>query len=66
VAFCARLIAGISSSTFALSYACATDITPEEKRAQRFGMVGAAFRGGFVLGPVIGGFLSEFGERVRF
>jgi DHA1 family tetracycline resistance protein-like MFS transporter len=56
----------MSTSTFALSYACATDITPEEKRAQRFGMVGAPFRGGFVLGPVIGGFLSEFGERVPF
>ena len=64
--FFARLIAGISSSTFALSYAYVTDITAEEKRAQRFGMVGAAFGGGFVLGPVIGGFLGEFGERVPF
>lgn len=64
--FFVRLIAGISSSTFALSYAYVTDITPEEKRAQRFGMVGAAFGGGFVLGPVIGGFLGEFGERVPF
>jgi len=64
--FFARLIAGISSSTFALSYAYVTDITPEERRAQRFGMVGAAFGGGFVLGPVIGGFLGEFGERVPF
>jgi DHA1 family tetracycline resistance protein-like MFS transporter len=64
--FVARLIAGVSSSTFALSYAYVTDITPEEKRAQRFGMVGAAFGGGFILGPVIGGFLGEFGERVPF
>ncbi len=64
--FVARLIAGISSSTFALSYAYVTDITPEEKRAQRFGMIGAAFGGGFILGPVIGGFLGEFGERVPF
>lgn len=64
--FIARLIAGVSSSTFALSYAYVTDITPEEKRAQRFGMIGAAFGGGFILGPVIGGFLGEFGERVPF
>ncbi len=64
--FVARLIAGISSSTFSLSYAYVTDITPEDKRAQRFGMIGAAFGGGFILGPVIGGFLGEFGERVPF
>ena len=43
--FVARLIAGISSSTFALSYAYITDISPPEIRAQRFGLVGAAFGG---------------------
>ena len=64
--FIARLIAGVASSTFSIAYAYVTDITPEEKRAQRFGMVGAAFGGGFVLGPVIGGFLGELGERVPF
>ncbi len=64
--FVARVIAGVSSSTFALAYAYVTDITPEEKRAQRFGMIGAAFGGGFILGPVIGGFLGEFGERIPF
>ena len=64
--FVARVIAGVSSSTFALAYAYVTDITPEEERAQRFGMIGAAFGGGFILGPVIGGFLGEFGERIPF
>ena len=64
--FIARLIAGISSSTFSLAYAYVTDITPEEKRAQRFGMIGAAFGGGFIFGPVIGGFLGEYGERIPF
>ncbi|MFZ8977684.1 MAG: MFS transporter, partial [Pseudohongiellaceae bacterium] len=64
--FVARLIAGISSSTFALSYAYITDITPPEIRAQRFGLVGAAFGGGFVLGPVLGGFLGEFGAKTPF
>lgn len=64
--FVARLIAGVASSTFSLAYAFITDITPAEQRAQRFGMIGAAFGGGFILGPVIGGFLGEFGLRVPF
>lgn len=64
--FAARLIAGAASSTFSLAYAYITDITPENERAQRFGMVGAAFGGGFVLGPVIGGLLGEYGARVPF
>lgn len=64
--FVARIIAGVASSTWSLAYAYVTDITPEEQRAQRFGMIGAAFGGGFILGPVIGGFLGEFGERIPF
>jgi len=64
--FIARIIAGVASSTFSIAYAYITDITPKEERAQRFGMIGAAFGGGFILGPVIGGFLGEFGERVPF
>jgi DHA1 family tetracycline resistance protein-like MFS transporter len=64
--FLARMVAGVASSTFSIAYAYVTDITPQEKRAQRFGMVGAAFGGGFVFGPVIGGLLAEFGERVPF
>jgi DHA1 family tetracycline resistance protein-like MFS transporter len=64
--FAARIIAGVASSSFSLAYAYVTDITPEENRAQRFGMVGAAFGGGFVLGPVIGGLLGEYGPRIPF
>jgi DHA1 family tetracycline resistance protein-like MFS transporter len=64
--FLARMIAGVASSTFSLSYAYVTDITPVAQRAQRFGMIGAAFGGGFILGPVIGGFLGEFGPRYPF
>ena len=64
--FLARIVAGVASSTFSIAYAYVTDITPPEKRAQRFGMVGAAFGGGFIFGPVIGGLLAEFGARVPF
>jgi DHA1 family tetracycline resistance protein-like MFS transporter len=64
--FIGRLIAGIAGSTFSIAYAFVTDTTPVEKRAQAFGMVGAAFGGGFILGPVIGGLLGEFGDRIPF
>jgi DHA1 family tetracycline resistance protein-like MFS transporter len=64
--FAGRLIAGITGSTFSIAYAYVTDTTPIEKRAQAFGMVGAAFGGGFILGPVIGGILGEFGDRIPF
>jgi DHA1 family tetracycline resistance protein-like MFS transporter len=64
--FVGRLIAGITGSTFSIAYAYVTDTTPIEKRAQAFGMVGAAFGGGFILGPVIGGILGEFGDRIPF
>ena len=64
--FVARFIAGAASSTFSLAYAYITDITEPDLRAQRFGLVGAAFGGGFVLGPVIGGLLGEFGPRIPF
>jgi len=64
--FVARLIAGVASSTWSIAYAYITDITPAEKRAQQFGMIGAAFGGGFILGPVIGGFLGEYGPRIPF
>ena len=64
--FIARVIAGIASSTWSIAYAFITDITPPNQRAQRFGMIGAAFGGGFILGPVIGGLLGEYGPRVPF
>ncbi len=64
--FVARLIAGVASSSFAIAYAYVTDITLAENRAQRFGMIGAAFGGGLVLGPVIGGLLGEYGARIPF
>ena len=61
-----RIIAGITSSSFTTVYAYMADITAPEKRARAYGLIGAAFSFGFVLGPVLGGFLGEFGPRVPF
>jgi DHA1 family tetracycline resistance protein-like MFS transporter len=61
-----RIIAGITSSSFTTIYAYMADITAPEHRARAYGLIGAAFSGGFVLGPVLGGFLGEFGPRVPF
>ena len=61
-----RIIAGITSSSFTTVYAYMADITAPENRARAYGLIGAAFSAGFVLGPVLGGFLGEFGPRVPF
>ncbi len=62
----ARLITGITGATFATANAYMADITPPEKRAASFGLIGAAFGLGFVLGPAIGGALGELGPRAPF
>ena len=64
--FVGRFIAGIAGATYSPAYAFIADISPPEKRAQNFGLVGAAFGLGFILGPVIGGLLGDFGPRVPF
>ena len=61
-----RIVAGVTSSSFTTIYAYMADITPPEKRARAYGLIGAAFSGGFVLGPVMGGFLGEIGPRAPF
>lgn len=61
-----RMIAGVTSSSFTTVFAYMADITEPEKRARAYGLIGAAFSGGFVLGPVLGGFLGEFGPRAPF
>ncbi len=64
--FLGRLIAGIAASTYSTCYAAIADSTPAEKRTQTFGIVGAAFGIGFILGPMMGGVLGSFGERLPF
>jgi DHA1 family tetracycline resistance protein-like MFS transporter len=64
--FVGRIIAGIAGAAVATATAYMADITPPHKRTHRFGLIGAAFGLGFIIGPVIGGELGEFGPRVPF
>ena len=64
--FLGRLIAGLCGASIVIANACLADISTPETRARAFGYMSAAFGLGFVLGPAIGGFLSEFGTRVPF
>ncbi len=64
--FVGRIIAGITGASITTATAYIADISTPEKRAQNFGLVGAAFGVGFIIGPVIGGLLGSFGPRVPF
>ncbi|WEK36738.1 MAG: TCR/Tet family MFS transporter [Candidatus Pseudobacter hemicellulosilyticus] len=64
--FVGRVIAGITGASFTTATAYIADISTPDKRAQNFGIVGAAFGIGFILGPTIGGLLGSFGLRVPF
>ena len=64
--FIGRVISGITSASFSASNAYVADVTPPEKRAQAFGVLGIAFGIGFVIAPVIGGFLGEIHPRLPF
>jgi MFS transporter, DHA1 family, tetracycline resistance protein len=64
--FVGRLISGITTSNVATAFAYITDVTPAEKRAKQFGMIGAAFGLGFVIGPAVGGLLGTHNLRLPF
>ena len=64
--FAGRAIAGVAGASFTPAYAYVADITPPERRAQSFGLMGAAFGLGFIVGPAIGGLLGAFGPRAPF
>ncbi len=64
--FATRVIGGITAATQATAAAYIADISPPDQKSANFGLVGAAFGAGFVLGPVIGGLLAEFGTRAPF
>ncbi|MBX2946386.1 MAG: TCR/Tet family MFS transporter [Cyclobacteriaceae bacterium] len=64
--FVGRVIAGIMGASFTTAGAYIADISTPEKRAQNFGIIGAAFGLGFIIGPVIGGLLGSYGSRIPF
>ncbi|MFZ4544941.1 MAG: TCR/Tet family MFS transporter [Saprospiraceae bacterium] len=64
--FIGRMFAGITGASFSTATAYISDISEPEKKAQNFGLIGAAFGLGFILGPVLGGVLGSFGSRVPF
>lgn len=64
--FVGRLVSGITSASFPTATAYIADVTPPEKRAARFGMLGAAFGLGFVVGPAVGGVLGNVSLRLPF
>jgi DHA1 family tetracycline resistance protein-like MFS transporter len=61
-----RLVAGAMQANLSVASAYVADITPPEQRAKRFGMMGAMFGVGFILGPVIGGLLGSIDLRLPF
>jgi DHA1 family tetracycline resistance protein-like MFS transporter len=64
--FVGRIISGLTGSNFSAATAYIADITPPEKRAANFGLIGVAFGLGFILGPALGGLLGDIGLRMPF
>ncbi len=64
--FVGRLVAGATSANVAAATAFIADVTGEEDRSRRFGLIGATFGAGFVIGPAVGGLLGGYGLRLPF
>ena len=64
--FVGRVISGLTASSVPTAMAYMADVTPQEKRASAFGLLGAAFGMGFVLGPALGGLLGSVNPRLPF
>jgi DHA1 family tetracycline resistance protein-like MFS transporter len=64
--FIGRAIAGLTSANVSVATAYITDISPEDQRARRFGLFNATFGVGFIIGPVLGGWLGDYGLRLPF
>ena len=64
--FVGRIIAGITGASFTTATAYIADISAPEDRAKNFGLIGAAFGLGFIIGPVVGGLLGQYGSRIPF
>jgi DHA1 family tetracycline resistance protein-like MFS transporter len=64
--FVGRTVAGITGASFTTASAYIADVSTPENRAKNFGLIGAAFGLGFIIGPAIGGLLGKFGVRAPF
>jgi DHA1 family tetracycline resistance protein-like MFS transporter len=64
--FIGRFLSGIAGAAYPTANAYIADVSPPEKRAANFGLVGAAFGIGFIIGPAIGGVLGQYGARLPF
>jgi MFS transporter, DHA1 family, tetracycline resistance protein len=64
--FVGRVISGLTAASFATASAYIADVTPPEQRAQRYGLIGAAWGVGFIVGPAIGGVLADIDVRAPF
>lgn len=64
--FVGRIIAGITGASISTAMAYISDVSTPENKAKNFGLVGAAFGIGFIIGPVIGGLLGQYSSRVPF
>jgi DHA1 family tetracycline resistance protein-like MFS transporter len=64
--FVGRIISGITAASISTAGAYIADVTPPEQRAAKFGLLGAAFGAGFVVGPALGGVLGDISPRLPF
>lgn len=64
--FVGRFVAGAAGAVFGPAGAVLADVSPPEKRAETFGLMGAAFGVGFIIGPAVGGLVSDLGPRAPF
>jgi MFS transporter, DHA1 family, tetracycline resistance protein len=64
--FVGRLISGMMGATWAAANSCVADTVAPDERGRAFGFLGACGASGFVLGPAIGGFFGQFGDRIPF
>lgn len=64
--FLGRIVGGITAATQSTASAYMADISSDEDKAKNFGLLGAAFGVGFILGPMLGGLLAEYGSRAPF
>ncbi len=64
--FVGRVISGVTTASVSTAFAYIADVTAPEKRAQAFGLIGAAFGAGFILGPAVGGLLGGIDPRLPF